>query len=159
LPGLGFHGLTLLGGDHIDDPEPGRLRWQDTPDEQDPLAKRKINCHRTSSQDLNAYVESAECSEAYSVLVLDKNDTNDLNSFNCTEYEPFILFGILLKTAKHIRTYLALEGDGSESKDTKFEPVADHLYWSQKQDGEKTTFMVTHVASALRTAALNRTSN
>jgi len=104
-------------------------------------------------------VESAECSEAYSVLVLDKNDTNDLNSFNCTEYEPFILFGILLKTAKHIRTYLALEGDGSESKDTKFEPVADHLYWSQKQDGEKTTFMVTHVASALRTAALNRTSN
>jgi len=55
LPGLGFHGLTLLGGDHIDDPEPGRLRWQDTPDEQDPLAKRKINCHRTSSQDLNAY--------------------------------------------------------------------------------------------------------
>ncbi len=55
MPGLGFHGLTLLGGDHIDDPEPGKLRWQDTPDEQDPLAKRKINCHRTSSQDLNAY--------------------------------------------------------------------------------------------------------
>ncbi len=29
------------------DPEPGKLRWQDTPDEQDPLAKRKINCHGT----------------------------------------------------------------------------------------------------------------
>src|SRR6266480_3655748 len=30
-----------------DDPEPGKLQWQDTPDEQDSLAKRKINCHRT----------------------------------------------------------------------------------------------------------------
>ena len=29
------------------DPEPGKLRWQDTPDEQDSLAKRKINCHGT----------------------------------------------------------------------------------------------------------------
>ena len=30
------------------DPEPGKLRWQDTPDEQDSLAKRKINCHGTA---------------------------------------------------------------------------------------------------------------
>src|SRR5216683_1078397 len=27
--------------------ETEQLPWQNTPDEQDPLAKRKINCHRT----------------------------------------------------------------------------------------------------------------
>jgi hypothetical protein len=32
------------------DPEPGKLWWQDTPDEQDSLAKRKINCHGTSGR-------------------------------------------------------------------------------------------------------------
>ena len=47
--GLRLPGRSRQNGHHTrDDPEPGKLRWQDTPDEQDPLAKRKINCHRTS---------------------------------------------------------------------------------------------------------------
>ena len=48
--GLHPPGRSRQNGHHIrDDPEPGKLRWQDTPDEQDPLAKRKINCHRTGA--------------------------------------------------------------------------------------------------------------
>jgi hypothetical protein len=42
---------TLSGSRHRhhteDDPDLGKIRWQDTPDEQDSLTRRKINCHRT----------------------------------------------------------------------------------------------------------------
>ena len=46
----GLHPLVDVRNRHHiqNDPEPGKLRWQDTPDEQDPLAKRKINCHGTT---------------------------------------------------------------------------------------------------------------
>src|SRR5260370_34487567 len=37
-------------GHHIrDDPEPGKLRWQDTPDEQDSMSIGKIICQRTAA--------------------------------------------------------------------------------------------------------------
>src|SRR5208337_1810505 len=37
-------------GHHIrDDPEPGKLRWQDTPDEQDSMSIGKIICQRTAT--------------------------------------------------------------------------------------------------------------
>jgi len=35
-----------------------QLRWRNTPDEQDPLAKRKINCHRTVTMALMADVST-----------------------------------------------------------------------------------------------------
>jgi hypothetical protein len=43
--------LPLLGGPHHrhhtqDDPEPGNLQRQDTPNEQDSMTKRKISCQR-----------------------------------------------------------------------------------------------------------------
>ena len=55
--GLHPPGRSPQNGHHIrDDPEPGKLRWRDTPDEQDPLAKRKINCHRTRSMSVSSVV-------------------------------------------------------------------------------------------------------
>ena len=93
-------------------------------------------------------LERAEYSKAYSVLVLDKVDTSELNRHDSIQYHWFILFGILLNAATHARTYLALE---SGTKDTRFKPVAHHLYWSRKQNGEE-SFAVTSVVSALKTA-------
>src|SRR5271166_133496 len=46
--GLHPPGRSRQNGHHIrDDPEPGKLRWQDTPDEQDSMSMGKIICKRT----------------------------------------------------------------------------------------------------------------
>ena len=96
-------------------------------------------------------LDRTEYSKAYSVYVLDKDDANDVNAYNSTEYDWFILFGILLNAATRARTYLALEKGQSEPQDPRFKPVADRLYWSRERNGDGEAFNVTAVASALRT--------
>jgi hypothetical protein len=94
-------------------------------------------------------VERAKYSKAYSVLVLDEVDTNDANRHDTTQYNWFILFGILLCAATPAGTYLAIEG---EAEDTRFEPVVSRLQWSRKQQNGSETFGVTGVVSTLKTA-------
>src|SRR4249920_882669 len=49
-------------GHHIrDDPEPGKLRWQDTPDEQDSMSIGKIVCQRTAAIDHPSRVAKRSC--------------------------------------------------------------------------------------------------